>query len=171
VSTFFRTIQHRRNRKSFFLKTPIVPVENVVTLMTTIGCLSHAIRGTPRDTGRKSFFPKRGFRPNRHRNPNRCWRLTVPRISWDTAGHAVRERPHKQRACARWDAGLGHHGSVNETGRGSLKGSRKRPRHQPRIASLRCGPLATDDLEPRSWRPAHPVERREWLGRAIDSAR
>ena len=44
--------------ESFFQNRPILPVENVVSLIPAIGCVSHAIRGTVRDTGRKSFFSK-----------------------------------------------------------------------------------------------------------------
>jgi hypothetical protein len=38
----------------------------------------------------EKFFKKADFGLKCHRNPNRCYRLTVPRISWDTAGHGMK---------------------------------------------------------------------------------
>ena len=47
---------------TFFQKSPDLPVENVVTLIAAMGCLSHAVRGTVRDTGtdgvKKKVFRK-----------------------------------------------------------------------------------------------------------------
>ena len=42
-----------------------------------------------RTTHEKDFFENVDFRQNRRRNPNRVYRLSVPRDPWDTLGHFV----------------------------------------------------------------------------------
>ena len=68
------------------LKLRRLPVENDISLIVTIDCVSHVTRGTPWEKGQKSFFGKADFREDRARNPNNERGLPVLRNSWDTVG-------------------------------------------------------------------------------------
>lgn len=50
--TSFRTT-HRYSRKSFFQKWAILLVENALTSIGSVDCVSHAVCGTPWDSGRR----------------------------------------------------------------------------------------------------------------------